>query len=250
MPTHEPSPPADRDLSPSLSFRVDDLDADEQISAAFFRLVSVHKDMLVSLAEHDSADGARSFYVLYDGSATWDHPGVPQYVALHLQRDLDRRTFSFERATLPLSSMAQSWLIRRGCPPEFLTLDPERGTAPADEATQALEQRLMRDGDHYALGWSHTQDDPDDWLTLAVLRALDERALSPFRVVVEEVDLEAGTHTLREGGFDSVEEALQWCDDRLGGVSKDLPPVRPTPSLSRPAPAPKPATSRPSGRSR
>ncbi|MEV7413466.1 hypothetical protein AB0O04_37310, partial [Streptomyces althioticus] len=82
----------------------------------------------------------------------------------------------------------------------------------------------------------------------AVLRALDERAPSPFRVVVEDVDIEAGTHTLREGGFDSVEEALQWCDDRLGGVSKALPPVRPVPS--RPAPAPKPASSRPSGRSR
>ncbi|MEU9445823.1 hypothetical protein AB0D42_34110 [Streptomyces sp. NPDC048304] len=229
---------------------MDDLNADEQISAAFFRLVGVNEDMLVSLAEHHSTDDARSFYVLYDGSATWDHPGVPQYVGLHLQRDQERRTFRFERATLPLPSMAQSWLIHRGCPPEALTLDPERGTAPADQATRALEQRLMRDGDHYALGWSHTQDDPDDWVTLAVLRALDERAPSPFRVVVEEVDIEAGTHTLREGGFDSVEEALQWCDDRLGGESKALPPVRPTPSLSRPAPAPKPATSRPSGRSR
>ncbi|MFD5583294.1 hypothetical protein [Streptomyces sp. FBKL.4005] len=146
--------------------------------------------------------------------------------------------------------MAQSWLIHRGCPPEFLALDPERGTTPADEATRALEQRLMRGGDHYALGWSYTQDDSDDCVTLAVLRSLDERAPSPFRVVVEEVDIEAGTHTLREGGFASVEEALQWCDDRLGGVSKALPPVRPTPSLSRPASAPKSATSRPSGRSR
>ncbi|MER6566993.1 hypothetical protein ABT288_12545 [Streptomyces sp. NPDC001093] len=229
---------------------MDDLDADEQISAAFFRLVGVNEDMLVSLAEHHSADAVRSFYVLYDGSATLDHPGVPQYVALYLQRDHQGRTFTFERATLPLPSMAQSWLIHRGCPPESLALDPDRGTTPADEATRALEQRLMRDGDHYALGWSYTRDDPDDWVTLAVLRALDESAPSSFRVVVEEVDIDTGTHTLREGGFETVEEALQWCDDRLSGVRKALPPVRPTPSLSRRAPVPTPATSRPSGRSR
>ncbi|MEV6807749.1 hypothetical protein [Streptomyces sp. NPDC051132] len=228
---------------------MDDLDDDEQISAAFFRLVGVNEDMLVSLAEHHSTDGARSFYVLYDGSAAWEHPGVPQYVALYLQRDPDRGTFSFERATLPLPSMAQSWLIHRGCPPESLTLDPEQGTTPADEATRALEQRLMRDGDHYAVGWSYTRNNPDD-VTLAVLRALDECASSPIRVVVEEVDLQAGTHTLREGGFETVEEALQWCDERLSGTRKPLPPIRPTPSLSGPVPVPKPTASRPLGRSR
>ncbi|MET9013927.1 hypothetical protein ABZX74_23860 [Streptomyces olivaceoviridis] len=104
---------------------MDALDADEQISAAFFRLVGVNEDMLVSLAEHHSADDARSFYVLHDRSAAWDHPGVPQYVALYLQRDHERRTFGFEQAPLPLPSMAQSWLIHRGCPPESIALDPE-----------------------------------------------------------------------------------------------------------------------------
>ncbi|MGW2098975.1 hypothetical protein ACWCPX_14940 [Streptomyces olivaceoviridis] len=68
----------------------------------------MNEDMLVSLAEHHSNDDARSFYVLYDGSATWDHPGEPQYVALHLQRDQQKGTFRFERATLSLPSMAQS----------------------------------------------------------------------------------------------------------------------------------------------
>ncbi|MFF5538681.1 hypothetical protein ACFY71_40595 [Streptomyces cinerochromogenes] len=210
----------------------------------------MNEDMLVSLAEHHSADGARSFYVLYDGSATWDHPGVPRYVALHLRRD-QQNVHSVSRGPRCLCFRWRSPGCSTGAVHQSSSrLDPERGTAPADEATQALEQRLMRDGGRYALGWSHTQDDPDDWVTLAVLRALDERVPSPFRVVIEEVNLEAGTHTLREVGFDPVEEVLQWCDDRLGGVSRALPPVRPVPSLSRPAPAPKPATSRPSGRSR
>ncbi|ADI04369.1 hypothetical protein SBI_01248 [Streptomyces bingchenggensis BCW-1] len=175
---------------------------------------------------------------------------MPQYVALYLQRDHERRTFRFEQAPLPLPSIAQSWLIHRGCPPESIALDPEWGTAPADEVTRALEQRLMSDGNHYALGWSYTRDDPDDWVTLATLRALDERAPSPFRVVVEEADIEAGTHTLREGGFETVHEALTGCDDRLSGTGKVLPPVRPTPSLSRPASVPKPVAPRSPGRSR
>ncbi|MFE1197258.1 hypothetical protein ACFW6E_31590 [Streptomyces olivaceoviridis] len=248
MPTHEPTPSADRQPVASLVFRVDGLDA-EQTSMSFYQVIGVKDDMLDPLAEHHSADDARSFYVLYDRAATWDHPGVPQYVALYLQRDHQKRTFRFEQTPLPLPSMAQSWLIHRGCPPESIACDPERGTAPADNATRALEQRLMRQGDHYALGWSYTRDAPDDCVTLAVLRALDERAPSPFRVVVEEVDIQAGTHTLREGGFETVEEALQWCDERLGGTRKPLPPVRPAPSLTRPVPVPKPATSRPSGRS-
>ncbi|MCZ0990357.1 hypothetical protein [Streptomyces diastatochromogenes] len=249
MPTHEPTRPADRDPGPLLDFRVDD-NVDEQTSEAFYRLIGVNEDMLDPLAEHHSADNTRSFYVLFDRTATWDHPGVPQYVALYLQRDHQRRTFRFEQAPLPLPSMAQSWLIHRGCPPESIALDPERGTVPADEATRALEQRLMRDGDHYALGWSYTRDDPDDWVTLATLRALDERAPSPFRVVVEEVDIQAGTHTLREGGFETVQEALKWCEGRLSGTGKALPPVKPAPSHSRPASAPKPAPDCSPGRSR
>ncbi|GAA3500765.1 hypothetical protein GCM10019016_078720 [Streptomyces prasinosporus] len=100
------------------------------------------------------------------------------------------------------------------------------------------------------MGYSYTCDDPDDMVTVVALRALDERAPSPFRVVVEEVDTHAWTHTLREGGFDTVGEALQWCDDRLTGEAGPLPPVRPAAAASRPAGVPKAPVPRPPGRSR
>ncbi|MEU2778009.1 hypothetical protein ABZ646_35265, partial [Streptomyces sp. NPDC007162] len=93
-------------------------------------------------------------------------------------------------------------------------------------------------------------DDPDDMVVVVALRALDERAPSPFRVVVEEVDTETWTHTLREGGFDTVGEALQWCEDRLMGEAGPLPPVRPTAAASRPAGVAKAPAPRPPGRSR
>lgn len=100
------------------------------------------------------------------------------------------------------------------------------------------------------MGYSYTRDDPDDMVTVVALGVLDERAPSPVRVVVEEVGTDAWTHTPREGGFVTVEEALQWCDDRLAGTAGPLPPVRPTASPIRPVLPPKARAPRPPGRSR
>lgn len=83
------------------------------------------------------------------------------------------------------------------------------------------------------MGYSYTCDDPDDMVVVVALRAMAEGAPSPFRVVVEEVDTDAWTHTLREGGFDTVGEALQWCDDRLTGEA-----ARSRPSVRQPPPSP------------
>ncbi|MEU2131791.1 hypothetical protein [Streptomyces sp. NPDC018352] len=219
------------------------------MSLAFYRQVGVHEDMLVPLAEHHTADGA-SYYVLFDRTATYGHPGIPQYVAVHLQRDREKRSFDFGHSSLPLPAMAQSWLIQRGCPSDAIGLNPELGPPPADETTRTLEQRLVGDGDHYAMGYSYTRDDPGDWVTVVALRSLDERAPSPYRVVVEEVDTDAWTHTLREGGFGTVQEALQWCTDRLSGTAGPLPPVRPSLSAARPALPSKAPAPGPPGRSR
>lgn len=224
--------------------------ADPRIEAAFLHAIELNEDMFVPLAEHHSPSGADSFYVLHDGSATWGIPGAPQIVALHLTRDLAKQVFRFEHATLPLPSMAQSWLIHRGCPPDAIDLTPDLGPVPADETTRALERRLMGDGDRFACGYSYTRDDPDDAVVLVALRALDDSALSPFRVLVEEVDSQSWTRTLREGGFATVDEAREWCEDRLDGTAGPLPPVRPAAASARPAALPKAPAAYPQGRSR
>ncbi|MFJ6752195.1 hypothetical protein ACIQNI_29030 [Streptomyces sp. NPDC091266] len=239
-----------RDRLPAVNFELDDLDADEQKYLDFYRQVAVHEDMLVPLAEHHTTNSVHSYYVLFDRTATYGHPGDPQYVAVHLQRDWEKRQFDFEQKPLPLPSMAQSWLIHRGCPPDAISLNPQLGPPPADETTRALERRLAGDGDHYAMGRSYTQDDPDDMVTLVALRILDERDTSPFRVLVEEVDTDAWTHTLREGAFATAQDALQWCDDRLTGTAGPLPPVRPTAPPNRSVLPPTAAAPRPLGRSR
>ncbi|MBZ3904454.1 hypothetical protein [Streptomyces griseiscabiei] len=242
----EPAPP--RKPIPHVDFALDDFAADEEMYRDFYRKVAVNEDMLVPLAEHHS--GGHSYYVLFDRTATWGHPGMAQVLAVHLQRDREKRTFTFDHARLPLPAMAQSWLIHRGCPPDAVGLSPTLGPPPADEATRALERRLAGDGDRYAMGYSYTSDNPDDMVTVVALRAPDERAPSPFRVLVEEVDTEAWTHTLREGGFTTVDEALQWCNDRLTGEAGPLPSVRPATAAVRPAGAAHPPASRPPGRSR
>ncbi|NGO42916.1 hypothetical protein [Streptomyces ureilyticus] len=220
---------------PEPDFRLDDFEAaDERTEDTFWHAIGTEQDLLTALAVHHSPDGSHSFYVLHNGAVTWGIPGEPQLVALHLQRDLVAGTCRFEHAELPLPAMAQSWLIHRGCPPGAIGLVPGRGTAPADETTRALERRLMGDGDQFALLHSYTRDDPDDMSTVVVLRALDERSPAPFRVLHEEVDTDAGTHTLREGGFATAAEAVQWCDDHLGGEAAPLPPVRLTDRSTRP----------------
>jgi hypothetical protein len=244
----EPAPA--RTSIPQVDFELDDFDADEEKYLDFYRQVAVHEDMLVPLAEHHTPNGADSYYVLFDRTATYGHPGMPQCIAVHLERDRGKETFDFEQALLPLPAMAQSWLIHRGCPPDAIGLNPELGPPSADETTRALERRLAGDGDHYAMGYSYTRDDPDDMVTVVALRALDERSPSPFRVVVEEVDTDAWTHTLREGGFATVGEALQWCEDRLTGEAGPLPPVRPAAAATRPAALPKAPAPCPPGRSR
>lgn len=249
--TNSPSP-GDWNRPPELDVRLDGFEAaDEQTANEYLHQVGLDEPSLVPLAEHHTADGVHSFYVLHDPSATYDFPGVPQYAALYLQRDLGARTFHFEAKRLPLPAMVQSWLIHRGCPPESIVFTSEPGRPmSADETTRALERRLMGDGDHFALGYSYTRDDPHDPVVVAALRALDDRTSSPFRVVVRETDGYEWTYTLREGGFATVGEALQWCDDRLSGKAGPLPPVAPATSSNRATPAPKAPAPRPPGRSR
>lgn len=239
----QPEPP--RQKLPEVDFDVDHLDADDKVSRAFYVHVGLHADSLVLLAEHHTADG-RSYYVFFDSSATYGHPGEPPYLGVYLKRDADKRTFDFTDYALPLPAMVQSWLIHCGCPPDAIALDPELGPQPADEATRALARRLMFEGDDYGVGFSYTRDDPDDWVTVVAMGAADEQAVAPFRVVVEEVDTEGRTYTLQEGGFSTPQEALAWCWDRLAGEAGPLPPMRPAASESAPARAAR----RPSGPAR
>ncbi|WP_405734926.1 hypothetical protein OG607_41440 [Streptomyces sp. NBC_01537] len=217
-----------------------------RVEETFWQHIAINLDMLTVLAKHHTDGDQHSYYVLHNGAVTWGTPGDPQLVALHLQRDPAARTFRFQHATLPLPAMAQSWLIARGCPTDAIRLPPGMGTSPADGATRALEERLMSDGDHFALITSYTDDTSALPETTVFLRALDERAPLPFRVLLEEVDVEAGTHTLREGGFTTFEAATHWWENHWAGEALPLPIAPPqTRHSSLPAPPARPAPATP-----
>ncbi|MCZ1006827.1 hypothetical protein [Streptomyces lydicus] len=204
-------------------FRLDGYEAiNKHVADQFWQHIEIEQHDFTLLAEHHTEDGEHSFYVMHNRAVTWGIPGEPQLVALHLKRDTAAHTFRFTHQMLPLPSMAQSWLIARGCPEEEILLADGIGTTPANQATRALEKRLRSDGDHFALLTSYTHDDDPIEITV-LLRALDEKAPLPFRVLLKEVDFDAWTHTLREGGFETFEAATQWWEGHWRGEEIPLP---------------------------
>ncbi|MFG2483444.1 hypothetical protein ACGFSI_11890 [Streptomyces virginiae] len=216
-------------------FRLDGFEpVNDAVDEAFWDHIDSDRDSMTTLAANHSPDGRHSFYVIHNGAVTWGIPGEPQLIALLLERDIPTKSYSFEHATLPLPAMAQAWLIKRGCPAVAIALPPGMGTQPADTATAALQQRLMSDGDHYALLHSYTDDTSSKPETTVLLRALDERVEKPFRILLEQADLDTFTHTLCEGAFDTFEAAVGWMDDR----STPLPPAVPSTRTTSPAAPP------------
>ncbi|WP_239081145.1 hypothetical protein [Streptomyces coelicoflavus] len=209
-------------------FRLDGYEAvNDHVADQFWGHIVIEQGSMTVLAEHHSDDAEHSFYVMHNGAVTWGIPGEPQLVALHLKRDPAARSYQFDHKMLPLPSMAQSWLIARGCPEEKILLPEGMGTAAADEATRVLEQRLRSDGDHFAYGVSYTDDASDPVQTTVMLRAMDEKAAMPYRVLLEVADTTTWTHTLREGGFQTFEAATEWWEAHWNGDEPPLPTASP-----------------------
>ncbi|WP_329558855.1 hypothetical protein OG711_07830 [Streptomyces uncialis] len=240
MPSHTPD------------FRLDGYKAvNPHADKAFWQHIAINQNDLTRLAEHHSDDGRHSHYVLHDRTVTWGIPGEPQLIALHLQRIAESRTFRFQHTTLPLPAMAQSWLIARGCPADAIRLPDDMGTASADDTTRALEERLTRGGDDFVLLTSYTDDTSTKPTTTVLLRALDEGEPLPFRVLLEVVDTDAWTHTLREGAFSSFEEATAWWEGHWSGEAVPLPaPAHPARRTSVPGLPPRPPAVPGPGRAR
>ncbi|MFD4476459.1 hypothetical protein ACFWPU_10145 [Streptomyces sp. NPDC058471] len=225
----------------SPDFHLDGYDAvNDRVAEQFWQHIGIEASELTVLAEHTTDDQQHSYYVLHNGAVTWGIPGEPQLVALHLQRDVQARTFRFQHDQLPLVPMAQSWLIARGCPKDAIGLRPDRvGTDAEDEATTALEDRLTADGDHFAVVTSYTSDDHPDGVQITVLlAAIDEKAPLRFRVLLHEVDTERWTHRLREGGFSTYEQATAWWQAHWSGDDVPLPTAQTATRHSAPSAMP------------
>ncbi|WP_225847262.1 glycosyl hydrolase [Streptomyces sp. HPF1205] len=184
------------------------------------------------LAAHHGGD--HSFAVLHDRAATWDVPGTADLLAVHVVRDRTRRTFRLNAQRMPLVSLAQQWLVARGCPSQAIVLPPGSASEPADEATTTLEAHLRSSPGRYTLidHYTHDSEPFESWALMRDARA--EPATAPFRLFIEAADIQAGTYTLREGAFGTEGAAREWLDERNDPLPAPLHTARP-PTASRPA---------------
>ncbi|MEI5100930.1 hypothetical protein RB200_23320 [Streptomyces sp. PmtG] len=84
------------------------LDGYEAVTAVvaerFWRDIEMSFTNFTVLAAHHTPDHQHSYYILYDQSVTWGHPGEPQLRALHLTRDTTAHTFRSRQHTPALAS--------------------------------------------------------------------------------------------------------------------------------------------------
>ncbi len=198
-----------------------------------------------------------SFYVVFDGSMTWaDIPGMAQYAAIHVERDLGEGTYRLDYSRHPIAALAQNWLISRGADQDQLPAEFE-DPMDTDQATRDLEEALAASGDRFQILDDYTYDSSDFYKTWII--AVDNRpepGQHPVRVFYEDTNMEGHSYTLRQGGFATVDAARSWVD-RLGEPDNSLPPLTAAPSaraagaaaqssaavmLSAPSPAPAPVT--------
>ncbi|WP_432112660.1 hypothetical protein [Streptomyces sp. S1] len=173
------------------------------------------------LSEHHTPTD--SYVILYDESTPWWIPGSPELRAVHVSRDQENRTFTADSTDPPLYPMAESWLFACGCPPEALPdLDVR---SAADEITRALEARVRRDSGRFAQVDRYVGDGFDQPETVVLLRSLDSKVHPEYRILLERHDQETGTHTLREGGFATREQAMAWWSAWEDEEAPPLPPI-------------------------
>ncbi|MEU6405514.1 glycosyl hydrolase [Streptomyces sp. NPDC046985] len=170
-------------------------------------------DLTALSHHHTSPNGSHSFVVAHDRSVTWGIPGAPQVVAIAVARDLSQFTFTLETSQHATVPFAQNWLAERGCPPDRIALVGNYAK-PADDLTLQVEQQIRGSGTRYEVLDTHTSDsDPCETWTLAHDSSGGQ---APIRVFQEEVGLDAGTYTMREGAFADEDAARSWLDDRSG----------------------------------
>ncbi|POX43056.1 hypothetical protein C3486_02210 [Streptomyces sp. Ru73] len=184
-----------------------------------FHWVTLGDDTYAGLAAHHTPDGRHSYLLLYDGAAIWDIPGTAEYLAIHIERDLNTGTFTFDAARRPTVPLTQHWLIHRGCPAEAIEPDGSVGPRPADALTARLEDQLRHHPEGRYTLLSHYTDNPGNNAEGIQVSTLlydhhPDAADTPYRIFLEETVPSFATYTVREGAFPTAEAADTWMRTR------------------------------------
>jgi hypothetical protein len=198
-----------------------------------FDSVTLSDDMFVTLAAHHVADGRDSYLLLYDRAAIWDIPGSAEYVTLHITRDVEHQTFTFEHGRHPIAPLAQNWLVRRGCPPSGAEPTDRHGPRPADAITAQLEDLLRTDLNGRYEVIDHYTDNACSFdrgveVCIIVHDNNPGSAQAPYRVFLQETTRDLRSYTMREGAFPTAEAAAVWATKRHSPL-----PTAPVPHARR-----------------
>lgn len=203
----------------SPDYRIDGFEpASDHVEDDFFS-AAMFDDTYLPLAAHHTADGRESYLLFYDRSAIWDVPGMAEYVGMHIERELEQRTFAFDVTRQPTVPLAQNWLITKGCPAKEIEPDADLGPRPADALTARLEERLRYNPEgRYTLLDDHTHNpcSPGEGVEVSLLMydAHPDAAEKPYRLFLEETAPSFETYIVREGAFPTAEDADEWLRNR------------------------------------
>ncbi|MGW1279314.1 hypothetical protein ACWD4V_20530 [Streptomyces tsukubensis] len=186
----------------------------EEVAEHFFH-ATLDEDSFVPLAAHHTADGRDSYRLFHDPTYIYGVPGTVSFVALHIARDTEQRTYRFAQEKHPLAPLAQHWLIEQGCPPEGIELSNPNGPRPADALTARLEDRLRVNPEGRYEVFDHYTGEPGGFDTgmetwVIVHDTHPDSADAPYRLFLEEIAPSLRTYTLREGAFPTAEAAEDW----------------------------------------
>ncbi|GAA1890579.1 hypothetical protein [Streptantibioticus ferralitis] len=213
-------------------YRIENFEpADDTVSDDFdsFTLLD---DTFVTIAQHHSGDGRDTYLVLFDESADWGVPGSPTFMALHLNRDVEQRSFRFDAARVALVPLAQRWLIQRGCPAEAIEVSHSNAPKPKDDLTQRLEERLKSSGSRYTIRDDYTYSPGrfdfgvETWVL--VHDSHPDSAEQPYRIFLEEISADLDSYTLREGAFADEDAAQEWLWNRDTPLPQPVEAMRDT----------------------
>ncbi|MEV7088023.1 glycosyl hydrolase [Streptomyces sp. NPDC093085] len=198
-------------MTREVDLRLDGLAPVDDASA--FAYGGIWPSALTPIVEyHTNPTGIRSYLAAHDDSVAWGTPSDPQIIAISIERDYDRDTFTFETAYHATVSFAQNWLIEHGGPPERIAQVSDAFKKPADNLTTQVEQKLRTSGARYKVLDSHTSDyGPYETWTLTRDTGA---AQAPVRVFLEAEDFNARAYTLREGAFADEDAARRWLTGR------------------------------------
>ncbi|MER5490518.1 hypothetical protein [Streptomyces sp. NPDC002490] len=181
------------------------LPADELVGDDFDFVTMVEEDFTSLAGHHTERD---SFFLFHNAAAVWGGPETPPYVALHITRNPEARTFRFGASGHPLVPLAQGWLVKRGCPPEGTVVTNPDGPRPADTLTTSLETRLRTNpGGRYEV-LEHRNRTWESWTLIR--DSHPDAAAAPYRLFLDKVSRSSHTYTLREGAFLTPEAAADW----------------------------------------